>query len=86
MNLWKKLFGPRGTDATRADEINAAPKVDGIQDYSDSCIIRRCCQCGCQVWVNKLAPSNIRVCCMKCAEAFVRQQNKEAAWRFPFEE
>lgn len=86
MSLWKKLFGARRADKTRVEEINAAPKVDGIQDHSDTCVIRECCQCGCKVWVNKLAPSNIKVCCMECAEALVRQKKKEAVWRFPLEE
>lgn len=72
-------------NSLRVEEINAAHRVNSFSDYSDTCVIRECCLCGCKVWVNKRAPSNIRVCCMECAKHLVRKSKKVPFWRFPFE-
>ncbi len=85
MSLWKRIFGAGTPDAPGTEELNAAPRVDGSHDHSDACDVRKCWNCGCNVWVNKRLPSDVRVCCMECAEAIARQKKKTPVWRFPFE-
>lgn len=86
MSLWKRIFGAGRPDVPSTEELNAAPRVAGSPDHSDTCDVRNCWNCGCKVWVDKRLSSDARVCCMECAEALVRKKKKKAVWRFPFEE
>ncbi|AOS84028.1 hypothetical protein BIU88_07670 [Chlorobaculum limnaeum] len=85
MSLWKRIFGAGKTPAAGAEELNAAPRVDGTQDHSNSCDVRTCWKCGCKVWVNKRLRSDAKVCCMECADGIARQRGKTPDWRFPFD-
>ena len=64
-------------------EINAAPRIDGLNDYSNSCKIMVCKNCGTKVWVNKQFPSSGSVLCMECAEELASGGISE--WRFPYD-
>ncbi len=50
------------------DKLNVAPRVDGVNDHSDTCNIMHCVRCGAEVWVNKLSQIEAMVFCFECAE------------------
>lgn len=63
-------------------EINAAPRVNGFHDHSNTCNIMICKQCGSKVWVNKRFPSDGTVHCIECAKEIVRKRNSTPDWVF----
>ena len=67
------------------EKYNAAPRVDGFHDHSDTCNIMVCQQCGSKVWVNKCLSLDSTVYCIECIKEIVRKKKTTPHWNFPFD-